>query len=357
VSEPDMVTVTVVAREPTVQEVFDTAQDDIRVVVEAALQSYLGGAIATQGGVLRGARDRLMAGPEAGGIPFDVDGSFALDNGRLSTSGTFLGAVPFEDGSGQRVVSGDFLVLHDADAATRTALFALDLAWERRVDARTLVGWHIGGEVGTTTIGGDYPGEQDRIAADMGAYAVTRLGEGLFAEGFVLVGVGRNDLALADEVISLESRYDTWTTAMGGALSGLFTGPGFEVRPSLAASWGEIRTADIRFAGTIEGQPDEDVVLEGGSLRMQRVSLQPEVRFGLDGRAPAESRVAVTLAPRLGCERLSGTTVVDACGGGMDVAIGGELGQTQGAWSIRLGADRIGSRTTGTVSADVAFRF
>ena len=84
----------------------------------------------------------------------------------------------------------------------------------------TMLGYFVGGELADSNISGAFEGKQTRVAATAGGYAVRALSETLFADGFISIGAGRNNLEMADDVLALTSDYTTRTATVGGALTG-----------------------------------------------------------------------------------------------------------------------------------------
>jgi len=330
-------------------QAFEEAEEDIRaVIVEEAIRS-LDSTIAANRAMVREAGDRLRArtrceAADAGCIgpraqPFDIDGSAEMDGATLSTSGTF-GALTVLDGTTERLVFGSFDFRHDAETGTGTATLTARVAWERMVGGRTLLGYFLGGEVAQSRIAGAFAGDQSRVGVTAGSYALHRLGDALVIDGYLSFGAGRNDLAMADDILALDTSYATRTATVGLALSGLLAGPGYEIRPELSLSLGRTWIGDVGFAGAAYGLEDDTLALDLGSIRQAEVSFRPEVVVPLDGASVPESRAMLSFAPRFGCTRVeaSGTTEED-CHAGAELGLVGRSGDDLTRLSARVTGD------------------
>ncbi len=163
----------------------------------------------------RGARSRFIGSRNQGdgdgaglatrnNVPFDVDGTFDLADETLSTKGTFFGQTGNVEGTERRLVFGNFDVQRDGDTGSTTATLTGRVAWEQMISDDTMLGYFVGGELADSNISGAFEGSQTRVAATAGGYAVRALSETLFADGFISIGAGRNNLEMADDVLALD---------------------------------------------------------------------------------------------------------------------------------------------------------
>jgi hypothetical protein len=278
-------------------------------------------------------------------IPFDIDGGLTVNGATLSTSGTFFGQTSSVDGSARRLVFGDFDIQHDGETGSSTATLTGRVAWERLVSDRTMLGYFIGGEVSQSNIAGAFEGNNRRLGLTLGGYAVHEVRENLFTDGFLSFGAGRNNLAMANDVLDLESDYTTRTLTFGASLSGVIDRGHYQFLPELAFSYGRTWIGDVGFTGRAYGLVDDTLSLDAGSVSLADLTLRPEFRFSLDGLPVVDSLSVFSFAPRLVCQEVRTDTVTQACGGGAEVGISGNSEDGLTTYDARIIADRIGNRT------------
>lgn len=278
-------------------------------------------------------------------VPFDVSGSLAMNGASLSTSGTFFGQTSSLDGSFRRLVFGDFDIQHDGETGSSTATLTGRVAWERMVSDRTMLGYFVGGEVSQSNIAGAFEGDNRRLGLTLGGYAVHEVRENLFADGFLSIGAGRNNLAMANDVLDLESDYTTRTLTFGASLSGVIDRGHYQFLPELAFSYGRTWIGDVGFTGRAYGLVDDTLSLDAGSVSLADITFRPEFRFSLDGLPVVDSLTVFSFAPRLVCQEVRTDTVTQACGGGAEIGISGNLEDGLTTYDARIVADRIGNRS------------
>ena len=303
-------------------------QDAQQVLVDEAARS-LRSSVAANQRMTQSARSRFISDRQAQAreedvtralIPFDVDGNFALSESGLNTSGNFFQQVGNEEGTYRRLFFGDFDVQHDADTDSTTATLIGRMAWEQMTSEQTMLGYFIGGELATSTIGGSFDGDQDRIGVTAGGYVVHELAEQVYLDGFASVGVGRNNLEMANDVLALESEYTTQTATLGGAITGVYSQKGYDFKPELAFSFGKTWLGDVGFTGRAYGLVENTLSLDAGDVSIASLTFRPEVIVPIGADFVADSNTQFTYAPRLVCEQIKSTTKTSDCG------TGGELG-------------------------------
>jgi hypothetical protein len=280
-----------------------------------------------------------------GDVPFDVDGGLTVAGTTLSTSGTFYGQSGSLDGPTRRLVFGDFDVQHDGETGSSTATLTGRIAWERLVSERIMIGYFIGGEFAQSDISGAFEGDNRRLGLTLGGYAVHELRENLFADGFLSFGAGRNNLAMDNDVLDLESDYTTQTLTFGASLSGVIDRGHYQFLPELAFSYGRTWIGDVGFTGRAYGLVDDTLSLDADSVSLADITFRPEFRFSLDGLPSVDSLSVFSFAPRLVCQEVRTDTVTQACGGGAEVGISGSSEDGLTTYDARIIANRIGDRT------------
>jgi hypothetical protein len=220
-----------------------------------------------------------------------------------------------------------------------------------------MLGYFIGGELAHSNIAGSFEGEQNRVALMFGGYAVHQLDEQLFLDGFVSLGAGRNDLEMADDVLTLTSDYTTRTATVGTALSGIYSYGQYELRPELAFSYGKTWIGNVGFTGRAYGLVDDTLSLDAGEVSIANLTLRPEVIWALDAGTVAESNSQLSFAPRAICERTISTTRTEHCGGGAELGLSSTSVDGLSTAEFRVIMDRVGSSNRSSFAVNLEHRF
>lgn len=357
---------------------FNKHKEEIKKVVKSNAADSLRRNVAASRQQLRDARNRFVAARDQqqvcgddiqdrslctdqvtsrNFVPFDVNGGFSASGGRLSTQGTFFGQVANSAGTYRRLVFGDFDVTHNSDTGSTTATLSGKVAWEYTVAADMMLGYYLGGEIARSDLDGVFDGEQDRYGVQIGSYFVKELGDNLFADGFVSLGVGQNDLELSNGVLELDSDYKTTTASMGAALTGVIEQDGFEIWPELAFTYGKTWIGNIGFTGRAYGLVDNTLSLDAGNVTIANVTIRPEVRIPLDGLPSAQSRSVFSFAPRLLCEKVKTDITREDCGGGAEIGFVGASKDGLSRVNAKILADRIGGSTQSALQLNLTHQF
>lgn len=336
---------------------FAAAASEVRTVVQADVQRSLTSTLASNRRLSNEARLRFMTsrtqmatGSSSGvasrnTVDFDIDGMAEVSGGNVTSNGTFFQQTGNFEGTYRRLFFGDFDVQHDTDTGATTATLSGKIAWEYMVSEDTMLGYHIGVEVGRSNIDGAFEGDQDRIGVSLGGYVVTALQDNLFADGFVSFGVGRNNLAMGNGTLDLQGNYLTQTVTFGASLTGVIQRGTYEIWPELAFTYGKTFIGDVSFTGQAYGLVDNDLSLNAGDVSVANLTLRPEFRVPVDGRAVSDSLSLFGFAPRVLCEQVQTTVTTSACGAGAEFSWIGmsEDGMTNA--TARVLVDRIGQTT------------
>ena len=362
----ESVAVSVLLGSPT--SAFEEAEAEVQAIITQDATRSLNSTRSSNQRMTRGARSRFIdsrsqsEGDGAGfatrnNVPFDVDGTFDLDGARLSTKGTFFGQTGNVEGTERRLVFGNFDVQRDGDTGSTTATLTGRVAWEQMISDDTMLGYFVGGELADSNISGAFEGSQTRVAATAGGYAVRALSETLFADGFISIGAGRNNLAMADDVLALTSDYTTRTATVGGALTGVYAYERYELRPELAFSYGKTWIGDVGFTGVAYGLTDDTLSLDAGNVSIANLTLRPEIVWALDAETVAHSNAQLSFAPRLICERTTTATTTQDCGAGAEIGLSSNSEDGLSSANIRFVMDRVGNSNRSNVVFNVEHRF
>ena len=290
-------------------------------------------------------------------IPFDVDGNFTLSETGLSTAGNFFQQVGNAEGPYRRIFFGDFDVQHDNDTDSTTATLTGRMAWEQMTSEQTMLGYFIGGELATSTIGGSFEGDQDRIGVTAGGYVVHELSEQVYFDGFASVGAGRNNLEMANDTLALESEYTTQTATLGGAITGVYSQKGYDFKPELAFSYGKTWLGDIGFTGRAYGLVDNTLSLDAGDVSIASLTFRPEVIVPIGADFVADTNTQLSFAPRLVCEQIKSTTNASDCGTGGEFGFSSTSEDGLSSADMRVLLDRINGGTRSSFVFSVEHKF
>lgn len=367
-STADTVDITVNPPAPTPASEFEKYREDSkRVLVDEATRS-LSSTLSANQGMTRQARNRFLdsrfqVDGEASGlvsrnnVPFDVDGSFELSGTTLSTRGNFFEQTGNYDGTSRRLFFGDFDIQHDAYTDSTTATLTARVAWEHLVSEQTMLGYFVGGELARSTINGTFDGDQDRFGMTIGGYAVHQLDDQVYLDGFLTLGLGNNDLEMANDVLALESDYTTRTATIGAALSGRYEHKQFEFRPELAFSYGKTWIGNVSFTGRAYGLVDDTLSLDAGSVSIANLTLRPEVVWALDADTVADSTSKFSFAPRLICESRETMRRTEDCGGGAELGLSRQSDNGLSTAEFRVIMDRVGDTTRSSFAFNLEHQF
>ena len=347
---------------------FEEAEAEVQAIITQDATRSLNSTRSSNQRMTRGARSRFIdsrsqsEGDGAGfatrnNVPFDVDGTFDLAGARLSTKGTFFGQTGNVEGTERRLVFGEFDVQRDGDTGSTTATLTGRVAWEQMISDDTMLGYFVGGELADSNISGAFEGKQTHVAATAGGYAVRALSEALFADGFISIGAGRNNLEMADDVLALESTYTTRTATVGGALTGVYAYERYELRPEMAFSYGKTWIGDVGFAGVAYGLTDNTLSVDAGTVSTASLTLRPEIVWALDAETVADSNAQLSFAPRFICERTTTATTTQNCGAGAEIGLSSNSEDGLSSTNIRLVMDRVGNSNRSNVVFNLEHRF
>lgn len=347
---------------------FAAKEDAIRSVIANDAQRSLNSTLASNTRLTRKARGRFltsraqMQSDGAGlasrnNIALDVDGIAVATPEQMSTQGVFFAQTGNFEGTKRRLVFGDFDIQRDGDTGSTTATINGKIAWEQMLLEQSMLGYYLGVEVGQSNIRGSFTGTQRKYSVNVGGYFVHALQENLLVDGFASLGVGRNDLKMADDILDLTSDYTTQTVALGAAISGVIEQAGYDILPELSVAYGKTSIGNVDFTGVAYGLTDDTLNLDAGSVSKASIMFRPEFRVSLDGQKPSESLSTLSFAPRVMCERVQVASTTNNCG------FGAELGFTSstqdGLTSVNAAiiADRVGKSTRSNLQLNLEHKF
>ncbi len=346
---------------------FDQHREEIREIVKNEAYTRLNAQVLANTRMVRQARNRFMLGKSqlddpGGGLAsrntlnFDVDGSLEFVDRAFNTRGVFSQQRGNFEGSYRRILFGDFDLSRDENG-TVSAYLSGKIAWEHMINDQTMLGYNIGLDLGRSDIEGSFSGSQDSIGVSIGGYFVSQLTERVYADGFISFGVGRNNLELDNGILALSSDYDSYTTTVGAALTGVYEMSGYELWPELSFTYGYTDIGVIGLTGTAFGLTDSSLTLDAGYVALGTLSFAPEFIIPMDGRPALESARMLSFKPNVTCEMVKSGSSTSNCGGGVALGLYAVSRDGQALLDAKVRIDRIGdvTRTGLELSFDYAF--
>ena len=364
-STADTVDITVNPPENPAAE-FEAEKEEIQAIITQDASRSLRSSVTANQRMTQSARSRFISARQTKAreedvtralIPFDVDGNFTLSESGLSTAGNFFQQVGNEEGTYRRLFFGDFDVPHDNDTDSTTATLTGRMAWEHMTSEQTMLGYFIGGELATSTIGGSFEGDQDHIGVTAGAYVVHELAEQVYFDGFASLGAGRNNLEMVNDTLALESEYTTQTATLGGIITGVYSQKGYDFKPELALSFGKTWLGDIGFTGRAYGLVDNTLSLDAGYVSIASFTFRPEVIIPIGADFVADTNTQLSFAPRLVCEQIKSTTKTSDCGTGGELGFSSTSEDGLSSADMRVLLDRINGGTRSSFVFSVEHKF
>ena len=367
-STADTVSITVNPETASAASEFAAKEDAIRSVITDDARRSLSSTLASNTRLARDARERFLTSREqmqsdGAGLAscnneaLDVDGTAVASAGQIATQGNFFAQTCNFEGTQVRLVSGDFDVQRDGDTGSTTATINGKVAWEQMLSEQTMLGYYLGGEVARSNIRGSFTGTQRKYGVSVGGYFVHALQENLFLDGFASLGVGRNDLKMADDILDLTSDYTTQTTTLGAAVSGVIEQTGYDILPELSVTYGKTTIGNVGFTGVAYGLTDDTLSLDAGSLSTATIMFRPEFRVPMDGLAASESRSVFSFAPRVMCERVKVASTTNNCGSGAELGISSSSSNGLTSLNTTIIADRVGNSTRRSLQFNLQHKF
>ena len=364
----DTDTVTITVNASSVASEFIAKVNGIREIITSDAQRSLNSTLASNTRLTRDARGRFlmsrtqMQSKEVGlasrnNIALDVDGIAVATPKQFSTQGMFFAQMGNFEGTERRLVFGDFDIQRDGDTGSSTATIKAEVVWEQMLSDKTMLGYYLGGKVARSNIRGNFTGAQDKYGVSVGGYFVHAIKENLFLDGFMSLGVGRNDLKMADDTLDLTSDYTTRTVTLGAAVSGVVEQTGYDILPELSITYGKTTIGNINFTGVAYGLTDDTLSLDAGSVSKATIMFRPEFRVPMDGLPTSKSNALLSFAPRIMCEHTTVASATDDCGGGAE--FGFMLSSSNGLTSLNstMIVDRVGISTRTSLMLNLQHQF
>ena len=340
---------------------FDKRREQVRNVVREQAVKKLTTSVRASHRMMMDVRDRMISATRQGqhgaaggsdavgymplGFNGNVDGSSGPD-GMITAKGDFFGQTGFNDGVNYRLF-GNFDVLSDNQTGLMSAIDTR-LLREQMVSPNLMLGAYVGADYSNGQIENsfEFNGDQDNWTVFGGGYFIAQVGESFYFDGFASLGYGESDLTMNTDLqngyfLDLDSNYSTLTWQVGGSMTGVFAVNNVEFRPNLTVIYGNTELGQIGFTARAYGLTDQ-VSLDAGAVELGTLRFTPELRFGLDGLAPAPGSSALSLLPSFVCEQVVGSDTRTECGGGLGLGFTGSFNDDASIFSINVDYEQIG---------------
>ena len=289
-----------------------------------------------------------------GNVPFTVSSmGHATADGALF-KGDFFGLSQDALSTRRVLVFGEFDFTQDQDGQTSGYVQAR-LLNEIRLNASTLVGLSFGINARQQTVDSGFTGTQSSQGLSVGTYFVKSLGKSLFVEGFLDIGVGKNQIDLSKLSLQVQGDYASRTLQLGGTVSGTIKYATFDLEPQLSFAYAQSNVGTIDLLSQSAGTTTNEN-LDIGHVSLARLSFSPELHMPI---AIAEPGIAiVNLAPTLLCE-WTRTALDDEveCGGGLMFELSSTSADGTGKLNAKLEVERVGNETRSSIGFEFLKRF
>ncbi|MEZ5825704.1 MAG: Ig-like domain-containing protein [Geminicoccaceae bacterium] len=364
---------------------FERHRHEIRDALQAQAQRSLENTMAAQRRLVRHARDRFILEdkqekerqaeiePAAGSTPeparaalarkledrrkpYSLESFFEYADGTLSGDAKFH----FENGDlrvgARQLVFGDFDIVRSDDGST-TMHSGIRYVLERAHGKDLLAGYFIGAEAGRSTIEGPFEGRQNSIGATAGGYVIGRIVDNLYFDALVGATAHRNNVELANDVLALDSIYNSFSSVATAALTGTVGLGRVELWPELALIYGRNDVGRIEMTGRAYGQIDDELDLDVGAVSIGRAVFTPELRIALDEEPVATSRNVLELSPSLLCQQTEIRSGERDCGYGAGITLASGSADKSTRVKLRAEYERIGetSRAGAMLTYEILF--
>ena len=346
---------------------FEKDKAEIKQDIVTEVQNTLQNAVTANVRMVKEAKSRFIASTRSSlngtagfagqnNVPFDVDGVANGTAMRLSTNGTFFGQAGNDEGTKRRVFFGDFSIVGEKGGSV-TGSISGKVAWEQNLSDKTMYGYFIGAQVNQTDIKTTFTGKQQGYGVNIGSYVVNEVAENVYIDGFVSLGMGKSDLDMSNDVLSLDGTYDTKSATIGGALTGVYDMESYEFWPELAFTAGKTQVGTAKFTGRAYGLVDNNLSLDAGDVTVANLTLRPEVRIPLEAGNQSGATSQVTFAPRAICERITTDVTTENCGRGAELGFLRRSGDGLTQITGRLSRDYVGTSTRTGLELKLEHRF
>lgn len=282
--------------------------------------------------------------------PTGFDGVVDAKDGAVMANGQYFAFSTMGSAGATRFTNADVDVVRDASGGV-TLTASGRVAWEWARDGGAFGTW-LNGTLTRAEIAEAMSGQQEGFGGFGGVYAVQKLGPDVYANGFAMLGMGWRDLGLADDTLTISSRYMTHTALLGGALTATMTRGRMEFRPELAFTHGYADIGTIGLTGSAFGQVDDALNLDVGGVSLTTISVTPTLLV-----KSVDQLGQFDFSPSLKCQRVKGSALAEDCGYGLALSYQKPWTDGLGDFSAKVEFGRLGDQTMQSLALNVSRQF
>lgn len=277
------------------------------------------------------------------------EGKFSTTDDGISGSGSYFAQASNDDGSKRRLAFAEFS-LRRTEGGSSSASVEGRVAWERLLGADAMRGLFVGANGTLSDIDDDFDGSRLGYGLNAGAYFVDQLEKNLFWDGFISLGIGRNNLDLGNGSIDVEGDYNTSSILVGLALTGERAFENFVVHPELSVAYGVTSIGDAALVSTsITGTATDSI--SGSDVSLGVVRFRPEFVFPDKQSQFGTLRNRFSVAPSILCESIRTDVTINDCGGGIELEWSAIRANGGGYFSAQASREIVGGIARDRLSA------
>ena len=284
-----------------------------------------------------------------GTAPLSFTGNLSANSSGANIASKFFYQSGGHNGKARKLFFGDFSV-NRFEGGDVSAVLTARYARERMIND-VLVGYFLGVSATHSDLSATVDGTRTGYGLSVGTYFVDQLSETLTWDGFLSVGVGRNNLDINDGGGDITSDYSTSSILLGFALSGSKEYQAFELRPELNLTYGYTDVGNVTLAGGTSS------VVDAGGVTLGRISFEPDFIFAMDAGTSRFDETSFWVTPSVTCEYQKATTSQHECGGGLALEWTAGSHDGQHDFSVRLSREVLGGESRDTVSLQLESAF
>ena len=200
---------------------------------------------------------------------------------------------------------------------------------------------------------GVFTGNITTRAFSVGLYGATTLGEGLYLDGFMMLGRSRQSVALRTDAISIASNYWASNSLAGISLSGSHSAGQFTLLPALSGTVarGQIGSiiSDVSGFDLLAG----DIPTDLGSIWYSEVAFSPEIRSNLSTNRAGY----VAFIPQWSCTDSNTAALRDECYASAEIKLQLENVTSDQTLMFSIMRDDLRRQGTSRIAAEFSVRF
>ena len=237
----------------------------------------------------------------------------------LSANGKMRDNSLLQGGAYRRIISTEFELNKDSASNATAGNYSVDLAIETMISKRTLMGWSMTVDGSLSSVKDTFRGNIDRQGLGAGLYGVHKFNQNVYMEGYAAITKNKHDMNLQNDVLRVQSDYDTQSLTSGLAITGVAEFGKFAILPEASFAYGHTKVGIVDLRGWAYGLYDGNLHLDAGNVSIRQWALRPEIRYAFDVDKATASRNWLYATPQWSCERVLALARRTDCSLGLDV--------------------------------------